>query len=180
MENLSCEQVISLLTFYIECSLTPKLMNNIECHLQNCEACREKYYKLKNIIDNYNEIKQKIYSDFKSEGIMLTEKEYVKFLNNLSAYIDNELDENDSIKIKQYSVTNQQARNDLENIINFRQLLQTSFLKTKNEIKEDYSAKVIRKIYGNILPKKNLINIIKNIITIIFLFITIILITLSI
>ena len=65
------------------------------------------------------------------------------FKSNLSAYVDNELNSIDSIKIKKIAISNPLARQDLENIYTFKKLLHSSFEKTKNELKNDYSKTTI-------------------------------------
>ena len=58
--NLNCNQVITLLTFYIENKLDNSLSRAVKVHLENCPACMEKYNKLKQIFQNFSEIKSKI------------------------------------------------------------------------------------------------------------------------
>ena len=70
-------------------------------------------------------------------------KQYEDFKSNLSAYVDNELNSIDSIKIKKIAISNPLARQDLENIYTFKKLLHSSFEKTKNELKNDYSKTTI-------------------------------------
>ena len=65
---------------------------------------------------------------------------------NLSAYIDNELNDLDNIKIKKIAISNPLARQDLENIYSFKKFLHSSFEKTKNEMKHDYSKSIISQI----------------------------------
>ena len=45
--QLNCNQVVTLLTFYIENKLDEKLSICVREHLSTCEKCREKYLKLK-------------------------------------------------------------------------------------------------------------------------------------
>ena len=58
--NLNCNQVITLLTFYIENKLDNSLSRAVKVHLENCPACMEKYNKLKQIFQNFSEIKSKL------------------------------------------------------------------------------------------------------------------------
>ena len=60
MQELNCSQVISLLTYYIEGKLTPLMNDSIENHLNKCIECRNKYFKLKQILKNYSDIKNTI------------------------------------------------------------------------------------------------------------------------
>ena len=50
---------------------------------------------------------------------------------------------NENIKNKKIAISNPLARQDLEDIYTYKKLLHTSFEKTKNELKTDYSKSVI-------------------------------------
>ncbi len=148
MQELNCEQVVTLLTFYIEGKLSRKLSENVEHHLSMCPSCKEKYIKLSKILENYAGIKNKINED----EIVINEEEfntpqYQVFRDNLSAYIDNELSDDDNLKIKKIAIANPLARKDLENIYYFKQILQSSFNKTKNSMKQDYTKKTLSQLY---------------------------------
>lgn len=142
--RLTCEQVTALLNFYIEGSLSCKLTEYVKQHLNNCPECMEKFLSMQNMINKFMEIQNE-----EIENPYIT-KQYKDFKSNLSAYIDNELDNQDSIKIKKIAISNPLARQDLENIYTFKKLLHSSFQKTKNEMKNDYS-----KCTLNILKHKN-------------------------
>ena len=49
--QLSCEQVIALLTFYTEDKLSKKLAQYVQEHLEICPECMEKYKHLKQILN---------------------------------------------------------------------------------------------------------------------------------
>lgn len=138
--QLSCEQVTALLTFYAEGTLSNKLAKYVEEHLKNCPECLDKLTKLKNFASKYS-------------GVELPEPEnnyntaqYADFKSNLSAYIDNELDFEDNIKIKKIVISNPLARQDLENTYSFKRMLHGAFERTKNDIKTDYSKAIVHKI----------------------------------
>lgn len=92
--QLSCEQVIALLTFYTEDKLSKKLAQYVQEHLEICPECMEKYKHLKQILNKYvkipNEENKPVYNT----------KQYETFKSNLSAYVDNELNDFENIKIK--------------------------------------------------------------------------------
>lgn len=146
MQNLNCNQVVTLLTFYIEGKLSHKLSANLEYHLSICKECRQKYIKLKKILDNFNEIKKQIDSNDEIDENDYRTPQYDIFKQNLSAYIDNELSDEENIKIKKIAIANPLARKDLESIYTFRQLLQSSFEKTKNSLKQDFTDKTLATI----------------------------------
>ena len=68
------------------------------------------------------------------------------FKNNLSAYIDNELPNDENIKIKKFAINNAKARQDLEDNYNIRKLMYDSFRKTKSEARQDFSKSVLRQL----------------------------------
>ena len=148
MKEISCEQISVLLTYFIDKKLNKKLMTEIEYHLNICENCRKKYMNLLKITQNYEEIREKIYGeeDNKRDETDYLEKEYKLFQENLSAYIDNELEDKENIRIKKIAIMHPAARQELEDIICFRQLLQDSFKKTKSKMKKDLSGWTIDKI----------------------------------
>ena len=135
--QLTCEQVTALLNFYIEDTLSSKLKECVRRHLENCPECMEKFISMQNIINKFIEIQNE-----EIENPYAT-KQYEDFKSNLSAYVDNELNSIDSIKIKKIAISNPLARQDLENIYTFKKLLHSSFEKTKNELKNDYSKTTI-------------------------------------
>lgn len=147
MHELTCNQVVTLLTFFIENKLNKNLSKQIKEHLSICPKCMEKYQKLRKILENFSEIKSKITEDEIIDASVYETPQYERFKANLSAYIDNELSDMENIKIKKFAISNPLARKDLENIYAFKQLLQTSFNKTKNELKQDYSRRTLEKLY---------------------------------
>ena len=119
--QLTCEQVTALLNFYIEDTLSSKLKECVRRHLENCPECMEKFISMQNIMNKFIEIQNE-----EIENPYAT-KQYEDFKSNLSAYVDNELNSIDSIKIKKIAISNPLARQDLENIYTFKKLLHSSF-----------------------------------------------------
>jgi len=70
----------------------------------------------------------------------------VDFKDNLSAYIDNELEYNKNIKIKKLTIANPSIRKELENMYKFRKLLFASYQRTKSEMRKDYSKHILSKV----------------------------------
>ncbi len=148
--QLTCEQVGALMAFYIEDKLSEKLSKYVEQHLEVCPACREKYETMKKIIKKYAAIQRNINKEQNAENqsIYIT-KQYEEFKSNLSAYIDNELDDDENIKIKKITISNPLARKDLEEMYTFKRLLHNSFEKTKNDSKEDYTKCIMNKLQND-------------------------------
>ena len=149
MQELSCNQILALLTFFIENRLNPKLMQSVEFHLNICPNCREKYLNLRKIFNNYQDIKDKITESEEQENISYKEKQYIDFKENLSAYIDNELDDNENLRIRKIAIANINARLDLEETLCIRELLLESFERMKNNLKTDFSEITVNKLYNN-------------------------------
>ena len=151
MKEISCEQIDILLSYFIDKKLSNKIMTEIEYHLNICSSCREKYMNMLRIAKNYYDIKQIVCPEEDTNIYSKTymEKSYKDFQLNLSAYIDNELPDKENLRIKKFAIVNAIARQDLENMISFRQLLQDSFIKTKSNFKRDLSKQTINNINEN-------------------------------
>ncbi len=135
--ELTCNQVIALMSFYVEDKINQKLKKYVDEHLKKCPKCREVYMQSKKIVNHILTL-----GDYNDEKPYQT-KQYEEFKQKLSAYVDNELDESESLRIKKISISNPLARKDLENIYTFRKMLHDSFDKTRNEFKSDYSKSII-------------------------------------
>ncbi len=146
--KLSCSQVNSLLKFYIEDKLNSQINEMIESHIECCSSCREKYKTMLNIKLGFIQAKEYLDS-IKSENDILekfnNEPNYVT-VKNLSAYSDNELSDEESLKVKKYIIKNLSGRQALEEIYELRNVLQKAFKKDENQIREDYSKKILNKI----------------------------------
>lgn len=130
--NLNCNQIESLINFYIEGKLAPSLNKCIKKHLEKCHKCSKKIQDLQNSVSgvnqNYYEAKQN------------SDKE---FHNNLSAYVDNELDTLENVKIKKIAISNPTARQELEAMYKYQKLLHSAYEKTKSNTKIDYSKNIM-------------------------------------
>lgn len=143
--EITCAQMDVLLSFYIEGDLSKALKIKVEEHLKKCPACREKYEIIKTMIQDLKtsvEEKEEIYSNGGGS-------QYRIFQNNLSAYVDNELPSEESIKMKKYTINNKQARKELEDTYNIRRLMSESFRKTKLDAKQDFARNVLRQLNPN-------------------------------
>ncbi len=143
--EITCAQMDVLLSFYVEGDLSKALKLKVEEHLKNCPSCREKYEIIKTMIQDLKtsvEEKEEIYSS-KSNS------QYRIFQNNLSAYVDNELPADESIKIKKYTINNKQARKELQDTYNIRRLMSESFNKTKLDAKHDFARNILKQLNPN-------------------------------
>lgn len=144
--KLTCSQMDVLISFYIDGDLSNTLKKEVESHLKKCPSCRAKFdiiksmlSDLKNCFDLDDEEDSKLSTNTQTEH-------YKVFKNNLSAYIDNELPSDENIKIKKFTISNNNARKDLEESYNLRRLMNDSFKKTKNESRYDFSKNILKQL----------------------------------
>ena len=133
--ELTCSQVMALITFYLEDKLSPKLRQFVDNHLKFCPKCKQEY-------DNAVEMASGNIVDY-VDYVDYDTPQYKTFKSNLSAYIDNELDNKESLRIKRIAISNPMARKDLQDMYTFKKMLKDSFEKTKADMKVDYSRKII-------------------------------------
>lgn len=144
--NLTCTQVSALLSFYIDDKLSCQLKQFVEAHLATCPTCRAKLDALQNMVKSLKEVHERL-ADVRTESYEIHDSDqYNNFKTNLSAYVDNELSNDESIKIKKYVISNAKAREDLENMYKLKKVLSNSFEKAKNDAKEDYSRYILNRI----------------------------------
>ena len=137
-KDLTCNQVSALINFYIEGKLNPRLREYINLHIQKCPVCRKKIQELTKILNNYKQ--QKNTKENQEEPLNF------EFINNLSAYMDNELSSSDNIKIKKMTISNPSARKELETRYKFKKVVHSAYEKTKNDSKFDYSRDIIAQL----------------------------------
>ena len=137
-KDLTCNQVSALINFYIEGKLNPRLREYINLHIQKCPVCRKKIQELTKILNNYKQ--QKNTKENQEEPLNF------EFINNISAYMDNELSSSDNIKIKKITISNPSARKELETMYKFKKVVHSAYEKTKNDSKFDYSRDIIAQL----------------------------------
>ena len=140
--EITCSQMDVLLSFYIKGDLSNALKKQVEEHLDNCSTCRAKYNIIKDML---NDIKKEVEEDDVLCPVN-NKSQYRIFQNNLSAYVDNELPADETIKIKIYTINNKKARKDLEDTYSIRRLMSESFNKSKIEAKKDFTKNVIKQL----------------------------------
>lgn len=148
--KLTCAQMDVLISFYLEGELSSNLKTQVEEHMKNCAGCRTKFEiiksmlkDLKNSLDIDDEVQLKKNDEYKTKT---TSSQYRIFKNNLSAYIDNELNSDENIKIKKFTINNENAKQELQDNYNIKKLLSDSFRKTQNEARHDFSRSVLRQL----------------------------------
>lgn len=144
--NLTCTQVSALLSFYIDDKLSSQLKQFVESHLATCPTCRMKLETLRSMVTSLRDAQEKLASVKSNIDENLNSPQYDEFKINLSAYIDNELNDEDNIKVKKYIISNPRARQEIESMYNLKKVLHNAFEKTKNEAKDDFSKYIMSKI----------------------------------
>lgn len=149
--KLTCTQMDVLISFYIDGDLSKALKNQVEEHLKECPGCRAKYDIIKSMLSDLknsfdmqeDSVSNDVYRDsFNST----TSTQFRLFKNNLSAYLDNELSSDESVKIKKFTINNKSARKALEDSYNIKRLMNDSFKKTKSDAKQDFSRSVLKQL----------------------------------
>ena len=141
--EITCSQMDVLMSFYLEDDLSETLRKGVEQHLKTCPTCKAKFNILSSVVKELNTVCKKEDSTLAKTYPI---KQYSLFRNNLSAYVDNELPAEESIKMKKFTINNKLARKELEEAFNIRRLMSNSFKKTKSESKSDYSKKILKQL----------------------------------
>ena len=147
--EITCLQMDVLISFYIDGDLSDALKKKVEEHLRECPACRAKFNIINSLFADLKNTKNKEDEDEVYSTTTHSNRQYQFFKNNLSAYVDNELPEEESVKMKKYTITNKKARKDLEDAFRIRKLMKDSFRKSKSETKPDFSKSVMRQMNSN-------------------------------
>lgn len=142
--NLTCTQVGALLSFYIDDKLSSQLKQFVEAHLEICPTCAAKLDALRTMVKSLKEGHQKV-SEMRSENNQ-NMSQSDEFQISLSAYVDNELSDEENLKVKKSVVSNPKTRKDLEELYNLRKMLHNSFEHSKNDVKTDFSKYVLKRI----------------------------------
>ena len=139
MNTLTCERVMILLPMYIE-EKTSEIENyEIEKHLSECSVCMEKYSTLK-------AISQKIKTAFESVENQHFEKEKKYFNENLCAYLDNELSNEDYNLMTQIILENDDARYETEKMSEFDRHFQAAFEENTLFFQQNFCPEVIQQV----------------------------------
>jgi len=149
--KINCSQFSDLITFYLNNELSDKLKKAFEEHLSECNECTLRFKMLHSIVDElrhiYDEIS--IEHDENDENMVQTLiDEEIDEKNNLelSAYIDNELADEFSIKIRKAIIAKPNVRNKIEKLYKIQKCLKNSYVDGQNKMKKDYSRFVLKKL----------------------------------
>lgn len=138
MEKLICQNIANLIPLFLEDKTSEEQSAEIIKHLEVCEDCREKYLSIK-------EISEKIKKAFDEIDRTQFDSDFIFFRENLSAYVDNELNKEDYLKFNNYVISHADAKKELEEMMLFRENLK-KVLNESNLLKKDLSKEVINNI----------------------------------
>ena len=146
--KLTCAQMDVLISFYIDGELSSALKKQVEEHINECPTCKAKFEIINTMLEDLRETfeLQEEYTPLDNSKKDINSKRYHIFKHNLSAYVDNELPKEETLKVKKFTINNKHARKDLEAYYNIRKLMNDSFSKTQNDIKKDYSKNILRQL----------------------------------
>lgn len=153
--KITCNQFEGLLSFYLNNDLGENLKNMVEEHIRNCPDCRMKYDVLHTIIDDIKDAyKQFINGD---DYIVKDDNEDndTHSLSELSAYIDNELSDEHSVKLRKKIVAKPKLRQKIDKLYKIRKFMSSSFKEQKNKLKTDYSKNIVRDINTNLKTRQS-------------------------
>ena len=146
--NQACKKVVSLLSLYVDNKVTYSEREFIEEHLAFCPECYQKYMYLKQLIyslkDSYRKVMEMAMARQKSATFSIREHE--KFMENISPYIDNELEPADSFEFRRYLMKSKMAQKELRNTYFVQREIKDSFEKAKKNLKKDFSKSIIAEV----------------------------------
>ena len=150
MTTEACKKVSSMLSLYIDNKVTPEQKSFIDEHLANCEECYKKYVYLKSLIKNLKDSYKQVLelARKKQQKADFNIKQHEIFLQNLSPYIDNELDAQDCFEFRKYLIKSKNAQKELKNIYTLQKEMKKAYAKTEAKLPYDQS-KYIKKIIKN-------------------------------
>lgn len=64
----------------------------------------------------------------------------------MSAYLDNELSDEESLRFRRYAIANPLVREELEGMFKVKNAMNTSFERTKSDLKEDFTKNVMDEV----------------------------------
>ncbi len=147
-ENQACKKVMSLLSLYVDNKVTYSEREFVEDHLAFCPECYQKYMYLKQLIyslkDSYRKVMEMAVARQKSTTFSIREHE--KFMENISPYIDNELEQSESFEFRRYLMKSKAAQRELRNTYFVQREIKDSFEKAQKNLKKDFSRTIVEEI----------------------------------
>lgn len=147
-DKIICKKVSSMLSVYIDNKISDCERAFIEEHLANCENCYKKYTYLKSLIkslkDSYKRILELSIKKQKRKTFCIKEHEY--FLENLSPYIDNELDAKDCYEFRKHLLKSKTAQNELKKTYLMQKEMRHAFNRIRKKTSFGISTRVMNSL----------------------------------
>ena len=158
-----CKRVSSMLSLYIDNRVTYQQRAFIEDHLSICKECHTKYLYLKSLIKDlkasYKQVLELAVK--KQQQKLFNIREHEKFLENISPYVDNELDSKACFDFRKYLMKSKSAQNELKNLYFIQKKMHQAYEQTKNNLNSNITKNVISiiKEENKTLNKKSIADI---------------------
>lgn len=149
--KITCTQFEGLISFYLNGELSEKLKTDFEAHLKSCPSCHIRYNVLNTIIAELKEAYNKfITEENEDDDTLYTENDETEDdIQELSAYIDNELNDEFNIKMRRNIIARPKLRKKLEKLYNLRKIMTSAFADEKNKLRTDYSKSIAKNLNSN-------------------------------
>lgn len=150
MTFFTCNKIQALLSMYIDHKLTADLEASVGLHLASCNRCKRKYLELKSMIsslrNSYKKIKEEVYTtnnNHQSVNLNFKINEHELFKKNISAFLDNELNEVEMIEFKNYCDKINCATDTIKPYIKLEKLLKDNYNNIQKQMPRNFSKDVI-------------------------------------
>lgn len=148
MTFLTCNKIQALLSMYIDHKLDTDLEASVGLHLASCNRCQRKYLELKSMIsslrNSYKKIKEEVYTNnYQSVNLNFKINEHERFKKNISAFLDNELNEVEMIEFKNYCEKMKSATDTIKPYIKLEKLLKDNYSNIQKQMPKNFSKNVI-------------------------------------
>ncbi|DAB20581.1 TPA: hypothetical protein CPT85_09590 [Candidatus Gastranaerophilales bacterium HUM_21] len=143
-----CKKVSSMLSLYIDNKVSYQERAFIEDHLSNCEECYKKYIYLKSLIKNLKDSYKQVLelAQKKQKQATFSIREHEKFVENLSPYVDNELNAQECFEFRKYLMKSKAAQKELKNTYIMQKELRNAFDKAKKKRNADLTRNVMNSL----------------------------------
>lgn len=159
--DINCNQFENLLSFYVNDDLTDNMKKAVEDHMKLCPACAMRYGVVKSIIEDIKSAYDEVLTNSKveNESVDIIEPEYVVAdedikISELSAYIDNELGEKESVKIRRDIIAKPKLRRKVEKMYGLKKMISNSYHNQRSRLKYDFSKEVMRSLNTDLRDKQ--------------------------
>ena len=144
-DKMACNQVTALLSYYINGKVSAQITYFIEQHLKRCKTCRARYEVLLKAITDIRDVKTQMENIELKKCVPVTANS-ITFSEKMSAYLDNELSDEESLRFRRYAIANPLVREELEGMFKVKNAMNTSFERTKSDLKEDFTKNVMDEV----------------------------------